>query len=176
MVPSLDHRGPMMELSMRALKCLDEWLKRFVWMAQITLALYVVVAAHYISDRTPPFAVLHVDPAEARPGEPITITAHVWRDSSRDCSAQFSRYLFDQQHIRFDLPADDAGRPYYASDKMIDRIEAETPGIVKITFTVPPGMGTGAALLQTELQYSCNQMHRIWPIEVTTRMPFTVLP
>ena len=176
MVQALDHRRPVMELSLKALRFIDGWLQRGVWVAQIIMVLCMLIAVLYAADRQPPFAILEVHPAEARPGEIVTVTAHVWRDRDRNCSATFSRYLFDSQHARFDLAADNKGSPYFASDAMIDRIEADSPGMLSVRFLVPTGMAVGPAVLQTELRYACNQMHRIWPIEVTTRMPFTVLP
>lgn len=164
-----------MELSRRVLRCIDAALQRFVWMAQITLALCVIIASYYLSDRRPPFAVLDVLPAAARPGQTVTIVAHVWRDLDRECSATFSRYAFDSRHIRFDLAAGQGGEWSFASHQMIDAIQAATPNVLRISFQVPEGMSPGPAILQTELRYACNQMHRIWPIELTTRLPFTVL-
>lgn len=176
MVQALGQRSALMETSIKALRWFDGWLQRFAWIAKIALAGYVVVAAYYVADRRPPFAVLHTEPAAAKAGQSVSILAQVWRDSSRECSAEYSRFAFDSQHVRFDLPINIEGSRTFASAAMIIRIEDETPGTMAFSFIIPKGMASGSAFLQTELRYACNKMHWLWPIEVTTRIPFTVLP
>jgi hypothetical protein len=36
-------------------------------------------------------------------------------------------------------------------------------------------MPPGPAALVTSLEYRCNRVHSLWPIEVTTTFPFEVL-
>ena len=136
--------------------------------AIIVLAVFVVL--YYAADRTSPFAVIAVEPAAARPGEYITINAKVRRDVDRNCNAEFSRYLYDSTGARYDL-----GHAI-TSAEMITALERKRPGGLSITFQVPPAAVPGGALLQTVLDYKCNRTHSLWPITVTTDMPFTVLP
>ncbi len=141
-----------------------EGIARAIILAALCLVIY------YASDRSPPFAVLSVEPSAASPGEFVTIKAKVRRDTDRACNAEFSRYLFDASGARFDM-----GHAI-TSAEMISSIERMNPGGLTIKFQVPPSAAPGAALLQTVLDYKCNRTHNVWPITVTADMPFTVLP
>lgn len=141
-----------------------EGIARAIILAAFLLVLY------YAADRQPPFAVLSVAPAAAKPGDFVTISAKVRRDADRHCNAEYSRYLFDASGARFDI-----GHAI-TSAEMITSLERKNPGGLTITFQVPPSAEPGAASLQTVLDYKCNRTHSLWPITVTTEMPFTVLP
>ena len=149
---------------------IDDIASRFLWIAQVIIAASLCVVAWFAMDREPPFAVLSVEPAAAKIGETVMIKAKVRRDVSRHCAADFTRYVFDVNDVRFFI---DDGR---ASSDMIDRMEKRTPGELKVAFVVPNVANPGPATLETVLHYQCNRIHKIWPIEVTTTMPFTVLP
>lgn len=153
---------------MPVLRWLDRMEARIRWMAQVTIIGSIAIIAYYMLDREPPFAVLSVEPATARPGEYITITATVRRDVSRNCSAEFSRYVFDASRTRFDLGTQ------VASAELVRSINERSPNELRISFLVPPAAAVGSAWVETVLQYHCNKVHRVWPIEVTTRMPFEV--
>lgn len=153
----------------RLLKWIDHIGERFLWVAQVVILGSIAIVAWYTLDRKPPFAVVSVEPAFARPGEYVTIKAEVRRDVNRHCSAEFSRYVFDALNTRFDLGTQ------LASPEMIERADQASPNTLRVSFLVPPTIATGPARLDTVLQYRCNRVHYIWPIEVTTRMPFEVL-
>jgi len=155
---------------MPLLQWLDRMAERFLWVAQVTIIGSIAIVGYYMLDREPPFAVLSVQPAQARPGEYITITAEVRRDAHRNCSAEFSRYVFDATRTRFDLGSQ------VASAEMVRAMEERSPRELRISFLVPPTAAFGSAWVETVLQYHCNKVHRVWPIEVTTRMPFQVVP
>ena len=149
---------------------IDRFLMPFDWLATVVLAVTVVAAGWLMLDRSPPFAILEVEPASARPGEIIKLHMRVMRDLKRDCSAEFTRYVFDSSAMRYYL---DRGQ---ASSDFIHNLEKRSPGQLHIAITVPEDVEPGPAELETVLDYRCNKMHRLWPIEVTTRAPFTVLP
>lgn len=153
----------------RLLHFVDGLAHRFIWMAQAMIVGSLAIVAYYSMDREPPFEVLSVHPAFALPGEYVTIVASVSRDTKRNCSADFSRYLFDASRTRFDLGTQSA------SAEMIRSMEDRDPGTLRISFLVPKTAAPGFAWVETAIKYSCNKVHNIWPIEVTTRMPFTIL-
>lgn len=130
----------------------------------------LVVVLYYAADREPPFKVLAVQPSSARPGEYISIRASVIRETWRQCNAEYSRYMFDATNTRFNLGTD------LASHELIEAQERKTPGMLMLKFRLPEAVQPGPAILQTVLQYRCNRTHAFWPIDVTTEIPFTVLP
>ena len=147
----------------------DEILERLDWLPRIILLAAAVMVGIQAADRREPFEVLRVEPASARPGEIVTIYADVRRDVSRACSADLSRSVFDSRLVRFDYPQT------RFSAEMIEEMERAHPGRLQVAVMVPPGAAAGPADLVNVLSYRCNQVHALWPIEVTTRMPFTVL-
>lgn len=155
---------------MNAIKALDRAMIRFRSVAVAFIWFGVASVAWFAFDREPPFEVLSVEPAMARPGEVIHIRAAVRRDSSRMCSAEMTQYIFDASKRRFDLGSS------VASAELIRDIEAQTPGQMLLTMIVPLGMAPGDADLTSVLYYRCNKVHALWPIEVTTHVPFVVLP
>lgn len=147
----------------------DDVLLRLAWLPSTVLLCAFVVVIVQAADRKPPFQILSVEPAEAKPGDMVTIRAKVWRDKSRNCSAVMSRSVFDATMVRFDYPVT------RFSDAIIDRMEKDKPGELRVSIIVPPNASPGMADLVSVLEYRCNRVHAIWPIEVTTNMHFTVL-
>ena len=147
----------------------NEVVAQTVRVAQVIILAALLLVAYYATDRNPPFAVLSVVPASARPGEYITIQATVRRDIDRKCSAEMSRYLYDASGARFDI-----GQSLVSSG-MIEHLERTSPSVLRVSVRVPESMSVGPANLQTVLAYKCNKTHNIWPIEVTTDLPFLVV-
>lgn len=142
----------------------------FDWLATFVLFVTIIAAGFLALDREPPFAILEVEPAAARAGETVKLHMTVRRDVERECSAEFTRYVFDSGFTRYYI---DRGQ---ASADFIRNLEKKSPGHLNIAFTIPADVDPGPATLETVLDYRCNKMHRLWPIEVTTIAPFTVLP
>ena len=141
-------------------------LDRIALVFMIALGVAAIVLA---LDRRVPFSVVSVEPAYARPGQIVVIRATVHRDIKRECSAQFTRYVFDSQRTRWYL---DSGS---ASPAMIETMERKSPGQLAVAFRVPLDAAPGAGVLETVLDYRCNKVHYLWPVQVTTELPFTVL-
>lgn len=149
---------------------IDRVMVRLAWVPRIMILVAVVLVLFEASDRKPPFQLLSVEPAAARPGESVVITSRVWRDGSRDCSAHRSRSMFDAASVRYDYPV------AMFSDAAIDRVERETPGLLRVAVVLPLSATPGPANVVSVTQYRCNRTHAVWPIDVTTVMPFTILP
>jgi hypothetical protein len=148
----------------------DAVMMRVAWMPSVLLLLAFVVVIAQAADRAPPFQILSVEPAFARPGEVVIINARVWRDTSRDCSVTMSRSMFDSSMARYDYPV------AKFSDQLIDAMESKTPGHLRVALVVSSQAAPGPADLVSVLAYRCNRVHAFWPIEVTTHMGFEVLP
>ena len=149
---------------------MDHTLQTLIWIPRLMLFVAAVLIIIQAMDREPPFGILSVEPASARPGELVTITARVKRDSTRDCSAAMSRSIFDSSGQRSDYPI------MRFSDAVIDDMERRMPSMLKVTIQVPANATPGPAQLVSVLDYRCNRVHALWPIEVTTVMPFEVIP
>jgi hypothetical protein len=149
---------------------LDAVMMRVAWLPSVLLLLAFVVVLAQAADRDPPFQILSVEPAHARPGEVVIINARVWRDNSRNCSATMSRSMFDSSLARYDYPV------AVFSDQLIDAMETKTPGQMRVALVVSAQATPGPADLVSVLAYRCNRVHAFWPIEVTTHMPFEVRP
>lgn len=156
--------------SLEVMRMVNSLVVHTVKVAQVIILAALCLVGYYAMDREPPFAVLSVTPAEAKPGEYVTIEAKVRRDTWRKCDAEFSRYLHDAAGARFDLGSS------IASSEMIGKMDAESPGVLRVSVLLPTMMAPGPARLETALNYYCNKVHRAWPIVVTTDLPFLVLP
>lgn len=158
---------------------LNDWLIRFVWVAQIMFVVIVVGVIASAMDRKPPFSIQEHPLIEARAVELVSVDVPVTRDLSRHCDAEIDRYLFDSAGARFDLASG-----LFASDAMIRQIEEKTPGRLRFSLQLPPaataenpaGIAPGDARFVNELRYVCSKGHRFWPINVHTEIVIRVLP
>lgn len=149
----------------------DRLMMRGLKVAYAVLALCAVMFVwQAFANRTPPFMILSVEPATARPGDYIRIYASVWRDPVRQCSVDYSRYLFDRDGTRYDLGSSSL------SSTGIAGLERTMPGRLAVAVQLPAGMLPGRAKIQTTLAYACNPAQKWLPIDVLTELPFNVLP
>jgi hypothetical protein len=149
---------------------LSKWSERWLWLARTVILLSLLIVIGYAMDRRVPFRVDATDYAEGQRGSHVVLKADVWRDVSRHCSAEFARYVFDAAGARFDLGNS------IATDAMIRDMERRQPGRLVVAIDIPEAAAVGPARMVTTLQYRCNKVHSLWPIETTTEIPFTVLP
>lgn len=156
----------------------NELLVQTVAVAQVMIATAICVFAWGLMDREPPFTLISVSPAYAKPGEMVTIKARVRRDIDRECDAEFSRYMWGM------TPGPDLGKPIetrhvlgtsFAPHEMIAMMERTWPGGLVISERVPDTLLPGPAKITADIQYACNKAHRLWPITVHMEMPFTIV-
>lgn len=144
---------------------------RLVWIPVIVIFAGLVQVVVWSIDRRPPFAIVAVQPAGGKPGSSIVIDASVRRDRSRQCSARFTRQIYDSAGVRYDMEGDQL-----ATAAMVDRAEKMAPGRLLLSIDIPPSVRPGSAVMLTSLAYVCNPVQVLWPIEVTSAIPFEVLP
>lgn len=149
-----------------------------VAVAQVILATAAVILMFGVMDRTPPITLVSVEPAAARAGAVVTIRARVNRDLSRDCSADFSKYIFGKTIGTFPLPVESRFviGAQSASPEMIRSMERTWPGGLVVSERIPLELMPGPARLIADITYRCNKGHTLWPVIVNMTLPFTVLP
>lgn len=147
------------------------FMRRAIAVAWVTIVIGAgMFAFKALWNRSPPFAVLSVDAATARPGDYVRIYASVWRDPTRQCSLNYNRYLYDRDGLRYDMGSSSA------SFEAIAAVEAATPGRLAVAVQLPPSILPGRARILTELAYRCNYAQNLFPIELSAELPFYVLP
>jgi hypothetical protein len=154
---------------MKTLDLINRLLAPLDRIALVFLIALGVAAIVLALDRRVPFSVVSVEPAYARPGQIVVIRATVHRDIKRKCSAEFTRYAFDAEWPRWYLDSGQAG------PALIETLEERSPGQLAVAFRVPDDAAPGVGTLETVLGYRCNKVHYLWPVQVTTAIPFTVL-
>lgn len=159
---------------------LNDLAVQTVAVAQVMIATAILAFVWGLMDRAPPFTLVSVSPAAARPGEIVTIRAVVRREIDRGCDAEFSRYMFamtggpggvDTVETRFVLGTS------IAPHNMIAMMERSWPNGLVISERIPESVVPGPAKITADINYYCNKAHRLaWPIPVHIELPFTVLP
>lgn len=149
-----------------------------VAVAQVILATAAAILVMGMLDRTPPATLVSVEPAGARAGEVVTIRARVNRDLSRDCDAEFSRYIFGMTAGQFPQPVEARFvlGTQTASADMIRMMDKTWPGGLVVSERVPLELVPGPARLIADITYRCNKGHILAPVLVSMTLPFTVLP
>lgn len=162
-----DHPG-IGAATVSALKFLDSFAEKLQWVANALIVAGALSLLWLASDRAAPFVVTGIHQSTGEPGAWITITADVKRDLSRKCEATFSRYIYDVNQTRYDIGTS------IASAEMIERMDRLNPDRLAVSLELPRDIAVGPADLVTTIEYRCNKVHRLWPIVVTTHLPFTV--
>lgn len=145
-------------------------LVRTIVVAWTTIAICLGILGTWSLDRTPPIKLLSSIDSQALPGSYIVIHAKVKRDLTRHCAVDYSRYMYDGAGVRYDLQGTTT-----LTEEAIQLTDKITPDALRLGFVVPQSAHPGPASLVSVLEYRCNPLHRIWPIEMVFTMPFTVL-
>lgn len=147
----------------------NSYLRRLILLPLLGLVAFAVQLTLWAIDRRAPFELTSTEPAIGRGGEVVDLRAYVQRDLSRECHATYTRFLYDGAGFRHDL-----GGPNYINAAGVADLERRTPGELRIAVRLPTGLAPGRAALVTTLDYSCNPLHRIWPVHVVMEIPFEV--
>jgi hypothetical protein len=147
--------------------------RRRAWDIAVCVLFWACIAkvGYWMVDRAPPFRLVSYEVPPAKRGGVASVTAVVERDTSRGCSASFSRYLFDSRGFRYAL-----GNEESMTAEMIARMNARAPGRLQVAVPLPEAMAPGPARYVTDLRYVCNPSHFFRPIEVVMEVHLEVLP
>ncbi len=154
----------------RAARVADEVVEILdpIWHAALILGFVSLLWLAF--DRTPPFQIVQVYPAQAHPGEQVLLTAEVRRDNLKHCAADVSRYVVDSEGVRWDEP--DKSLPAGA----IHRLLETGPETLRIPLNVPLEAAPGFGHVVADIKYRCNPTHAIFPIRAEVATPITILP
>lgn len=145
-------------------------LERYIILSWAIIGVCALVALYWALDRTPPFAMTDYTVTNSTRGETAYINAHVKRDLSRDCPVRFSRYLYSGG-VRHEI----SGVQYMSAAAIAD-MDKQMPDALRLAVRIPADVPVGSATLVTALEYTCNPIHTIYPIEVLLEMRLVVLP
>lgn len=133
----------------------------------VVFALQAVV--WYFDDEVP-FEVIGYTPSIGSPGEDVVILVRVKRDVQRNCSVDFSRYFYDSRGTRFDTSEGER----HMNASAIAQMDAANPGILQYTFRIPEAASLGTGKIITSLDYVCNPLHKMYPIQVLSEFSVIV--
>ena len=149
-----------------------QWAGRHAWLGWLLCLPVFMQLGEWAFDRSPPFAVVGpVTALGARPGETAYFNAEVRRDLDRECSVVFSRYMIDGAGVRHDFARD----PRVMTPNGLRAMDVLMAGQLRLAVEIPRGANPGPAVYATELRYTCNPIHKLWPIEVTMPLRFWIL-
>jgi hypothetical protein len=148
---------------------MTEYMHRMLILPILVLVYVALQITIWSFDRHPPFEILSSDLAAATPGRALFISATVRRDIARKCSASYSRTIIDSNSFRYDIPGTQS-----ASSRLIKQLDSMHTGRMSVSIVLPDEISPGPATLVTSLEYVCNPIHRVFPIEVLTIIPFRV--
>lgn len=149
---------------------LTTWLERYIFVSWAIIAVCATAGAWWAFDRSPPFLLGSYTVYDAAPGQTMFINANVKRDLSRECSTRFSRYLYSNG-VRHEI----SGSQYMSAAAIAD-MDKQMPDALRMAVRIPPDIVPGPATLVTALEYTCNPLHQVWPIDVLMRMNVRILP
>ena len=146
-------------------------LERYILFSWAVIGACALVALYWALDRTPPFVLLDYTVLNATRGETAYINATVERDTGRDCTVNFVHYLIDTNKTKHNI-----GGTQYMTASALQQMERDMPNSLRLAVRIPADVQVGPATLVTALEYRCNPMHALWPIDVLLEIQLKVLP
>ena len=140
------------------------------WLPFAVFAIAAAQIAVWSIDRDPTFKITSVEPQFGIAGAPVVLTAGVQRDISRRCDANLTRYLVDNTGARWEIDG-----PVHLSYWAILSAQKRSPGHITVALNIPSDAAPGPATLISSVENHCNPLHRLWPIESMTEIPFTIV-
>lgn len=121
---------------------------------------------YWAADRSPPMSLIADEPeGEARIGGMLTIRSEVIRHR-RDCRTKVEQMVVDGGRYRH----------------VLDDLEfAAVPGplgrdVYRRTVQLRSNTLPGLASFRIIVSWRCNPLHELWPIVLSSEVPFTLLP
>ena len=146
-------------------------LERYILFSWAIIGACALVALYWALDRSPPFVMHEYTVLNATRGETAYVNATVERDVGRGCTVNFVRYLIDANKARHDI-----GGTQYMTAAALQQMERDMPDSLRLAVRIPADAPVGPATLVTALEYRCNPMHSLWPIDVLMLIDLKVLP
>lgn len=131
----------------------------------------LIQAAVWALDNQPPTRMLGAEVPPVFAGDTVIVTEKVERDKDRPCGARHTRILFDSIGTPFDIQ----GGAQTTNAAAREKRAALSPGKLTFTVKVPPEAASGPATIVTTMQYTCNPLHQLFPIEAVTIVNLEIL-
>jgi hypothetical protein len=144
-----------------------DWL---FWIGAFMLAIFLVAAIKWSGEDTAPFALLNYEAPAFVVGQNLVVKADVRRDVSRSCSFRSTKTLYDGHGVKLvEYPELRLSASTLHSRTLMfkDKLSLSVP--------TPEGMSPGPVVLKVLLEYECNPLHRVWPIQVRLEIVSTAL-
>lgn len=122
-------------------------------------------------DRTPPFEMYTYTINKPVQGGSMEVHGIVRRDLDRKCSVKYTRMMYDSSGRRF-WETPELSMSYSALSDM----DAKMRSRLELIVSIPDDAPVGSVTMITDLQYKCNPIHALWPIQVTTSVETEILP
>ena len=148
-------------------KVLDTWARRWIAVATLVIALHGALLALWAFDRAPPYQFARVVQAQRIGDDGLLLVQQVRRIRYCDVTAT-ARYLESQFGNRIYLP------DVSFTAEEIAAMQSDRPDQVRLLLTFHPTDGATRWRYHVRLEYTCNPLHRIWPIVVAYYAPFEV--
>jgi hypothetical protein len=145
-------------------------LQRFNWLPNLVLLFTVCMLAYWAADRRDVFELKNYLLTVGVRGGYAHLDGEAERNLSRGCEVYYSRYMFDSQGYRWDLTG-----MLHMSAEAVAQMDREAPGRLRLTVPIPDGAALGPAKVVTMLTYTCNPVHRIWPVNQVLVIPITII-
>jgi hypothetical protein len=145
-------------------------LQRFNWLPNIVLVFAICMLAYWASDRREVFELKNFIWTVGPRGGVAFLDGQADRNLDRHCEVYYSRYMFDSRGYRWDLTG-----VLHMSAEAVEQMDREAPGRLRLTVPIPEGASTGPAKVVTMLTYTCNPIHRIWPVNQVLVIPITII-
>ena len=151
---------------------IDRIAARFVWVGVVMMAIPALITVYWAQDRKPPFELVSFEPVVVVAGESLALHAKVRRDVERNCATRFSRYTINSNNQK----SNESVMTYMNADSVADMNRIMGDGVLNLQYPISDDMPAGQAIFITSLDYMCNPLQAVWPIQVVMKVPFTVLP
>lgn len=134
--------------------------------------LFAVIMTFWSFSRQVPFEMISYEIKPAKAGEYTTAVAVVERDIERQCSALFSRALYDSAGVRYEL----TNGAQLMNAKSLEEYNIYRPNSLSFSIHIPKEASAGSANVVTTIDYTCNPIHQFYPIPLVLTMHMDILP
>lgn len=128
------------------------------------------VLVYWAAERTAPIKLLHMPSVVVERGDVVRFMPIVERDMDRHCDVIAQRTLIDGSGFAIALP------PVQLDSWMVRQREFHRPGVVPVEVPVPARASPGLGTYEAVITYTCNPVHKVWPIKVYWSAQVRILP
>lgn len=145
---------------------------KLIYFGLLLLVWPLVTIAFWGLDRKPPLSLVEYTYTHVRQGAQLELHAKVKRDIDKGCSVTYARYILDSTGNR----SNESQISYMNSKGMMEMAAKMGRDNLNILYPLTTELHPGPATYIVMLDWQCNPLHAIWPIQQVIEIPFNVLP